>query len=176
VPDPGSAVAGPRPLVGAAVVAGVACTACGAELLGPDGVCASPADRRSTSGRPTVDDLLVTARARIRRCTPDEAVVAMQRGALLVDTRSDADRARDGVAPGSVHVPLSVLPWRADPASEHRDPRLAAGPLLLICTDGFSSSLAACWLVDLGLDVTDVIGGFRAWLAAALPVEPAPPD
>jgi rhodanese-related sulfurtransferase len=159
VPDPGSAVAG------AAVSAGRA------ELLGPDGVCTSPGD-----GRTTVDDLLVAARARIRRCTPAEAVVGVRGGGILVDTRSDADRRRDGVAPGSVHIPLSVLPWRADPASQHRDPRLVARPLLLVCTDGFSSSLAACWLDDMGLDVIDVIGGFRSWLAAGLPVERAPDD
>jgi rhodanese-related sulfurtransferase len=170
VPDPGPAAAGRGSVVAAgSVVAGAARTARGAELLGPDGVCAA-----SVHGRPTVDDLLVTARARIHRCTPHEALAAVRRGALLVDTRSDADRRRDGVAPGAVHVPLSVLPWRADPASEHRDPRLATSPLLLLCTDGFSSSLAAGWLVDLGLDVVDVIGGFRAWVDAALPVEPAP--
>ena len=162
--DPGT-VAGPG-----SVVAGTAGTPHGAELLGPDGVCPAAGD-----GPPTVDDLLVAARERIRRCSAREAAAAVRSGAVLVDTRSDADRGRDGVAPGSVHVPLSVLPWRADPASRHRDPRLVGRPLLVLCTDGFSSSLATGWLVDLGIDAIDVIGGFRAWLAAGLPAEPAPP-
>jgi rhodanese-related sulfurtransferase len=93
---------------------------------------------------------------------------------LLIDTR-DADlRARDGRIPGSLHIPLSVLEWRVDPTSGHQSPALVGHEheLVLICHEGYSSSLAAVRLQALGFDkTTDVIGGFVAWAAAGLPVE-----
>ncbi|HST25426.1 MAG TPA: rhodanese-like domain-containing protein [Gaiellaceae bacterium] len=119
----------------------------------------------------TLDDLLDAARAKLERLTPRQALEAAAGGALLVDTRSERDRDRSGVAFGSVHIPLSVLEWRVAPDSEWRNPHL--GPpgrkLVLICAHGYSSSLAAARLVDLGLDATDVIGGFDAWSADGLP-------
>jgi rhodanese-related sulfurtransferase len=97
--------------------------------------------------------------------------------AVLVDTRCTDDRRASGVVPGSIHAPWSVLLWRADPASGHDDSRLSdpASRIVLLCAHGYSSSLAAATLRDIGFDrATDVVGGFEAWAAAGLPVEPAP--
>jgi len=123
---------------------------------------------------PPVDDLLSAARARLRRLTPAEAAAAQAAGGVIVDIRADAQRAADGLVPGALVVPRNVLEWRADPASPDRDPRVAAapGPVVLMCAEGFASSLAAATLQDLGLaDATDMAGGFVAWRAAGLPVE-----
>jgi rhodanese-related sulfurtransferase len=97
--------------------------------------------------------VLAEARSRIRRYTPQEA--RADAALLLVDTRSADERARDGVIPGSKHVPLSVLPWRTD--------ELAGRRVCLVCAHGYSSSLAAALLVDLGVDAGDLIGGYEAW-------------
>jgi rhodanese-related sulfurtransferase len=123
--------------------------------------------------RATIAGLLAAARARLDRLEPREAQTALGQGALLIDTRSADLRRENGVIPGSVHVPLSVLFWRLDPTSESADPRLADGNrrVILICAHGYSSSLAAATLIDLGFPhATDVIGGFEAWAAAGLPV------
>jgi Rhodanese-related sulfurtransferase len=125
--------------------------------------------------RQTIDGLLAAARDRIERLTPEGASSAIAEGALLVDTRCGDDRRSAGTIPGSVHVPLSVLFWRLDPSSGHADPGLSdlARPIVLICAHGYSSSLAAATLRDLGFaSVADVIGGFEAWSAAGLPVVP----
>lgn len=118
--------------------------------------------------------VLADAQRRLHRLTPAEAAVAMREGATLVDTR-DADlRARDGRIPDSVHIPLSVLEWRIDPTSGHQSGAVAGKEdrLILICHEGYSSSLAAIRLRDLGFPATtDVIGGFVAWAAAGLPVD-----
>ncbi|MGL6280493.1 MAG: rhodanese-like domain-containing protein [Gaiella sp.] len=110
----------------------------------------------------------------VKRLTPPEARAAVDRGAVLVDIRSVDARARDGVVPGSVHVPLTVLQWRLEPggayATPHVDPRRA---VVLLCDHGCSSLLAAASLVELGLDAADVIGGIQAWREAGLPLEPA---
>ena len=127
--------------------------------------------------RTTVDDLLRAARARLRRLTPSEALAATRRGALIVDIRSGRQRAEGGRVPGARFVPRNVLEWRADPASEHRDPGLvaASGPLILMCAQGFQSSLAAATLQDIGIgSATDMIGGFEAWRADGLPVRRGP--
>ena len=126
----------------------------------------------------TLDELLDEARARIERLTPAEALTAAENGALIVDIRSDLDRVRTGVVPGSVHIPRTVLEWRLAPDSAWRNPHLGHHDrqLVVICDHGYSSSLAAAVLVDLGFrHVADVVGGFEAWLAAGLPVSPAPP-
>ena len=97
----------------------------------------------------------------------------MRQGATLIDTRDGDLRSRDGHIPGSVHVPLSVLEWRVDPTSGHQSAAVAGREdrLILICHEGYSSSLAAVRLHDLGFaNTTDVIGGFVAWAAAGLPV------
>jgi rhodanese-related sulfurtransferase len=128
------------------------------------------ADRR------TVNDLLAASRARIARLEPHAARSAADRGALVVDTRCTEQRRETGVIPGSVHVPLSVLYWRLDPASGSNDPRLADPDrqVILVCAHGYSSSLAAATLQDLGFArATDIDGGFEAWQAAGLPIEAA---
>jgi rhodanese-related sulfurtransferase len=123
-------------------------------------------------------ELLAAARARIERLEPSAAwAEATQGDALIVDIRSQDDRLRDGIVPGSLHVPRTVLEWRVDPACEWHNPHLGGSErrLVLLCDHGFSSSLAAASLVDLGFArATDVIGGFAAWLEDDLPVKPAP--
>ncbi len=128
--------------------------------------------------RRTVDDLLAEARARIRRYDPVRALEAQRAGALVVDTRATDERERDGIVPGSLHVPRTVLEWRLDPGSAWRN-TYAGGldrEVIVLCAHGYSSSLAAAILVDLGFErAGDVDGGFDAWRAAGLPVVPAPP-
>ena len=115
--------------------------------------------------------MLLEARTRIRRYTPEEAFAA---DVLLVDSRSSDERRREGVIPGSAHVPLSVLEWRADQTSEHRNTELADRVLVIVCAHGYSSSLAADRLVSLGVDAGDLDGGFEAWRDAGLPIVDAP--
>jgi rhodanese-related sulfurtransferase len=123
--------------------------------------------------RTTIDDLLAAARRRLERLTPQQAAAAAD--VVLVDVRSDHQRARDGVVPTAIHHPRNVLEWRADPASEAADPALADldRRLVIMCDEGYASSLAAATLQDLGFHrATDLDGGFQAWRAAGLPVEP----
>jgi rhodanese-related sulfurtransferase len=118
----------------------------------------------------TVDSLVAEARARLTRLTPKQAFAAAQDGTLLVDTRSADERKQQGLIPGAVHYPLSVVLWRLDELP--RETRV-----ILICLHGFSSSLAAAQLQELGFrDATDVEGGFEAWAAAGLPVDAVGPD
>ena len=124
------------------------------------------------SGR--IGALLEAARGRLDRLEPEAAREAVAAGAVIVDTRCADARRTSGVIPGSVHVPLSVLYWRLDPTSGHDDKRLSDPTrlVILVCADGYSSSLAAAILRDLGFArATDVIGGFRGWVAAGLAVE-----
>lgn len=126
--------------------------------------------------RRTVNDLLAASRSRLERLDPQAARTAAERGAVVVDTRCADQRRETGVIPGSVHVPLSVLFWRLDPASGFDDPRLADPDrqVILVCAHGYSSSLAAATLQDLGFRLaTDIEGGFEAWQAAGLPIETA---
>jgi rhodanese-related sulfurtransferase len=126
---------------------------------------------------PTIDELLATARGRLDRLTPTEAAAEVQAGAVIVDTRCAEARAAKGSIPGAAHVPLSVLFWRLDPTSGHDDKALSDRGLriILLCADGYSSSLAAATLRDLGFDrATDIDGGFTAWAAAGLPIDRAP--
>jgi rhodanese-related sulfurtransferase len=130
----------------------------------------------TTSAPITVDRLLAEARSALRRLTPQRAHAEMARGLRLIDIRSDSQRASDGVIPDAVHVPRNALEWRLDPACPHRDPDLAhrEARIALICHEGYQSSLAAAVVARFGLaETTDVIGGFRAWRAAGLPVQPA---
>lgn len=124
-------------------------------------------------GARSIDDLLEAARGRIDRVTPVEAAARVAAGALLVDTRPEAQRRRDGEVPGALLVERNVLEWRFDPLSDARLP-VATGydiEVILLCSEGYSSSLAADVLRSLGLTRTaDVIGGFCAWAAAGLPV------
>jgi rhodanese-related sulfurtransferase len=126
------------------------------------------------AGRRTIHDLLAGARARYRRLTPAEALAAMRAGALLIDIRTDTQRQRDGDIPGALAIDRTVLEWRVDPASGAAHPAIRGldAPLILLCAQGYSSSLAVATLLDLGAShVTDVIGGFEAWRAAGLPVQ-----
>ena len=124
------------------------------------------------------DELLAAARARITRFAPPAAWEAASTGAVLVvDIRSDDDRRSDGVVPGSLHIPRTVLEWRVDPASGWSNPHVGGRDrrLVLICSHGLSSSLAAAVLVDLGFEGPgDVVGGFEAWCDEGLPVRRAP--
>jgi len=120
----------------------------------------------------TIDDLLAEARSRIVRVTPHEAAARMAGGALLVDIRPAAQRAREGEVPGSLIVERNVLEWRFDPASDARLPQATDYDVdvIVLCSEGYTSSLAADALRSLGLHrATDVIGGFLAWAAAGLP-------
>jgi len=129
------------------------------------------------SDRQTINDLLATARSRIERLDPQGAFGAMETGAIVIDTRCAEQRRETGVIPGSIHVPLSVLYWRLDPASGHEDARLADPErrVILVCAHGYSSSIAAATLRDLGFArAADIDGGFEAWQAAGLPIEAAP--
>lgn len=122
----------------------------------------------------TIEELLETARTRLSRVTAQEAWDAVEHGAVLVDIRADSQIERDGTIPGAIVIPRNVLEWRADPACDYHDPRLSqrAGPLILICAEGYQSSLAAATLLDLGIaDATDVIDGYDGWLAARLPID-----
>jgi rhodanese-related sulfurtransferase len=126
-------------------------------------------------GRRTIDEVLLAAQARLRRVTPAEAWERAQDGWLIVDTRSAEDRRAIGAIPGSVHAPLSVLEWRVDPTSGHQDPQVAGheDKLIVLCADGYSSSLAALRLWEIGYtETTDIAGGMGAWVAAGLPVTP----
>jgi rhodanese-related sulfurtransferase len=130
-------------------------------------------------GRRTIDGLFEAARARIERLVPTEAFAATQRGALLVDIRSDLERERDGIVPGSLHIPRTVLEWRLDPESPWRNPYIDGldQHVVLFCAEGYSSVLAAATLIDLGFaHAGDVIGGFTAWRAAGLPIARLPRD
>jgi rhodanese-related sulfurtransferase len=125
----------------------------------------------------TLHELLAEARARIERLEPADALAAMEDGALLVDIRSEANRGRDGIVPGSLHIPRTVLEWRVAPDSPWRSPHVCGpeGRVVLLCDHGYSSSLAAATLVELGFArAGDVVGGFEAWRAAGLPTADAP--
>jgi len=121
----------------------------------------------------TVEELLHEARLGLTRLAPLEAEAARRDGALLVDIRGDRQREADGLVPGAHVVARNVLEWRLDPESTYRDPACARRDrlIVLICDEGYQSSLAAATLRRLGLDATDLDGGFQAWRAAGLPVE-----
>ena len=122
----------------------------------------------------TVDDYLDQARAELDRVTPAEADRLRREGALLVDIRPIANRAAEGEIPGSVPVERIHLEWRLDPSSDHRLPGVDRDTkVIVLCNEGYASSLAARDVRQLGVrSVTDLIGGFRAWRAAGLPVRP----
>jgi rhodanese-related sulfurtransferase len=121
----------------------------------------------------TVEQLLDEARARFRRLSPAEAADAQAAGALMVDTRPAEQREREGAMPGARVIERNVLEWRLDPASADRIPDVTGHDqvVVVVCSEGYSSSLAAAALQDLGFrHATDVAGGFQAWKAAGLPV------
>jgi rhodanese-related sulfurtransferase len=121
----------------------------------------------------TIDQLLAQVRSRIDRIGPREAAARLAAGALLIDTRPWEQRSRDGEVPGAVVVDRNVLEWRLDPASPYRIPEVTGYHLevIVLCDQGYSSSLVADTLRSLGLRrAVDVVGGFEAWTALGLPV------
>jgi rhodanese-related sulfurtransferase len=131
------------------------------------------------SERTTIHDLLRDARGGLDRLEPVEALAAQAEGALIIDTRSGDQRDHEGVIPGSIHIPRSVLEWRLDPDADpdFHNPHIVGldQQLVLVCAHGYSTSLAAATLQQLGFSrATDVVGGFAAWQEAGLPVRPAP--
>jgi rhodanese-related sulfurtransferase len=124
-----------------------------------------------------IDEVLESARARLDRVSPEEASIAVaERGALLVDTRPEWQRRAEGEVPGAILIERNHLEWRLDPTS---DARVAEAvdhdvEIIVMCSEGYASSLAAASLQDLGLHrATDLVGGFVAWRAAGLPVRDA---
>jgi rhodanese-related sulfurtransferase len=121
-----------------------------------------------------IDQVLDAARGRLRRLTADEVPAALHRGALLVDIRPAAQRAREGevaAALGALVIERNVLEWRCDPTSDARLPQAISDDVewVILCSEGYTSSLAAAALQDLGLHrATDVIGGYHALVAAGL--------
>ena len=119
----------------------------------------------------TIDDVLAQARARLTRLSPGEAAQALTEGAVLVDIRPAAQRAEEGSVPDALVVERNVLEWRFDPTSDASLP-IADHDLqvVVLCSEGYTSSLAAAALQELGIHrATDVVGGFHAWVAAGLP-------
>jgi rhodanese-related sulfurtransferase len=122
----------------------------------------------------TIDQLLEDARVTLRRVTPAETERAAADGALIVDIRPSEQRSRDGTIPGALTIDRNVFEWRLDPAGAHRIPQVTSHEqvVVVVCNEGYASSLAARSLQLLGLaNATDLIGGFQAWKAAGLPVQ-----
>jgi rhodanese-related sulfurtransferase len=120
-----------------------------------------------------IDELLERVREGLDRVGPQEAYEASAAGALLVDIRYAALRERDGLIPGALVVERNELEWRLDPRGSHRSPEATSHDLtvIVICNEGYASSLAAASLHQLGLHrATDLTGGFQAWKSAGLPV------
>jgi len=143
-------------------------------------VSARPAGVRPAGVRPagarSIDQILAAARGRLSRVTPEQAHAEIASGAVLVDIRPAGQRAAAGEVPGSWIVERNHLDWRFDPESNARLPFVADYGLrvIVICAEGYTSSLAAAALLDLGLSrATDVIGGYAAWAAAGLPTATA---
>jgi rhodanese-related sulfurtransferase len=122
------------------------------------------------SERHSIDEILVRARTTLDRVPPERLADEQAHGALVVDIRPVEQRQRDGQLPGAVVIDRNVLEWRLDPSSEHRIDQVTGYDLrvVIVCNEGYSSSLAAATLQELGLHLaTDLIGGFQAWLAIA---------
>ncbi|HEY3903485.1 MAG TPA: rhodanese-like domain-containing protein [Streptosporangiaceae bacterium] len=123
----------------------------------------------------SIDEILADARRQLRRLNPVEAQAALAAGALLVDIRPQAQRRAEGAVPGALLVERNVLEWRFDPRSDARLPEVSGYDLqvIVMCSQGYTSSLAAAALQDIGLyRATDLDGGFQAWEQAGLPVQP----
>ena len=118
-----------------------------------------------------IDRVLDDARSRYRRLPAGEVPDALRRGALLVDIRPQAQRAREGEVPGALVIERNVLEWRCDPTSEAKLPQAVGDDVewVILCSEGYTSSLAAAALLDIGLHrATDVIGGYHALSGAGV--------
>ena len=126
-----------------------------------------------------LDRLLIRARSRVARLHPQQAWDAVRNGAILIDIRPEFQRRADGEIPGAIVVERNHLEWRLHPASADRIPEAADADIhwIVICEEGYASSLAAATLKLIGLHrATDVVGGFQAWREARLPIaKPATP-
>jgi rhodanese-related sulfurtransferase len=114
----------------------------------------------------SVDDILCQARRRIRRVGPHELESVVGEGGIIVDIRPAAQRQEEGSLPGAVVVERNVLEWRFDPAGAHRLEAVHGidQPVVVVCSEGYASSLAAASLADLGYRrAADLVGGYRAW-------------
>src|SRR5258708_24608320 len=114
----------------------------------------------------TIDDMLAAARARLTRLAPAAALAAQAAGATLIDIRTERQIRADGAIPGALWIERNVLEWRLDPTSAHRHPDAPARDdrVIVVCNEGYQSSLAAATLIDLGFArATDLEGGFQAW-------------
>jgi rhodanese-related sulfurtransferase len=123
-------------------------------------------------GARSIDEILAEARGRLKRLSPGQTLREVAEGAVLVDIRPDAQRAAEGSFPVGIVVERNVLEWRFDPASDARIPEATGYDVRVIvaCQEGYTSSLAAAALQDLGLfRATDLEGGFNAWREADLP-------
>lgn len=131
----------------------------------------------TTVDRRGIDAVLAASRDGVRRLTPVELAAAP--GALVVDTRTEAQRRRQGELPGAVVIDRTVLEWRLDPTGEYRIPEATGYDLqvVVVCRQGYSSSLAAASLRAIGLHrATDLEGGVEAWIATGLPMSAGPAD
>lgn len=118
----------------------------------------------------SVEEMLDDARSRLVRVGPREASELLAGGALLVDIRPSWQRAGEGEIPGSFVIERNHLEWRLHPASSARLPQARTGQQwIVICSEGYTSSLAADALNSIGVQATDVVGGFLAWRRAGLP-------
>ena len=121
-----------------------------------------------------VDQVLHAARRRYRRLAAAEVPDALRRGGVLVDIRPQAQRSREGEVPGALVIERNVLEWRCDPTSDARLPQAVGDDVewVIVCSEGYTSSLAAAALLDLGLHrATDVIGGYHALAGAGVLAE-----
>lgn len=126
-----------------------------------------------------VEEVLARAREGVHRHTPQSMMAAMRAGALVVDTRTEAHRREQGELPGAVVIDRTVLEWRLDPGSPWRIVEATGADLevIVVCRHGFSSSLAAASLREVGLHrATDLEGGVAAWIEAGLPMGDGPAD
>jgi rhodanese-related sulfurtransferase len=122
----------------------------------------------------SIEEILVSARSSLARVTAPEAAQLCRDGALIVDIRPVEQRRRDGEIPGALVIDRNVFEWRLDPTSTHRLPEIDGYDqvIIVVCNEGYASSLAAKSLQDLGLRrATDLVDGFVAWRAAGLPVD-----
>lgn len=118
-----------------------------------------------------IDGVLERARARLARLEAADLPAALERGAVLVDIRPAAQRATEGDVPAALVIERNVLEWRCDPTSDARIPQAVGDDVewVILCSEGYTSSLAAAALLDLGLHrATDVAGGYRALEAAGV--------
>ena len=122
--------------------------------------------------RKTINEILANTQESITRLTPQEAYIAQENGSIIIDTRDSTDQSTEGIVPQAKSITRNTLEWKCDPEAELPDPLLAQldKKLIIMCNDGYSSSLAVKSLMDIGRqDVSDIIGGYRAWKNYGLP-------